>query len=76
MSEEHEPIVVTDKRRFDPVTGDLRPEPAEVITEARDPVADVDAALTADLHRLSAEYANYLKRVARHRLAVVAMAPA
>lgn len=68
---EHEPIVVTDKRRLDPQTGELRPEQPTVITEEGDPVADVAAELTADLQRLSAEYANYRKRVDRDRLAVV-----
>ena len=68
-----ERVVVRDKRRFDPVTGAPRadtvtpaaaaePSPAaEPVEPASDPVVE----LTADLQRLSAEYANYRKRVAR-----------
>jgi len=46
---------------------------AEALTAAEDQVA---AELTADLQRLSAEYANYRKRVERDRVAVVEMATA
>ena len=86
MSEFEEPIVVTDKRRFDPLTGDLRPEP-EVAAPADPPFPqhpdagetgnqDAAAELTADLQRVSAEFANYRKRVDRDRIAVVEMATA
>ena len=81
-----ERVVVRDKRRIDPLTGEAREaavapppeapaagEPAgEPVPEAGDPVAE----LTADLQRLSAEYANYRKRVERDRVAVVEMATA
>ncbi len=80
-------VVVRDRRRLDPETGAVRDapdgasaapsgEPAaaeapEVVEEPdRDPVAE----LTADLQRVTAEYANYRKRVDRDRLAVVEMA--
>ena len=75
MSEQEEPIVITDKRRFDPETLDLRPE-AEVTAVEELEVPDATAELTADLQRLSAEYANYRKRVDRDRLAMVEMATA
>jgi molecular chaperone GrpE len=76
-------VVVRDKRRLDPESGALRtPEPASP-TEAGpaeeapgDGQPDRVAELTADLQRLSAEYANYRKRVERDRVAVVEMATA
>ncbi len=67
-----EPPVVRDKRRLDPVTGQLR-QPAEAVEEpaADQPAADGDSALAAerllDLQRLQAEYVNYRKRVERDR---------
>jgi len=78
-------VVVRDKRRLDPDTGAVRevpitPEPGAVEPGAvqPDPVeavaADPVAELTADLQRVTAEYANYRKRVDRDRLAVVEMA--
>ena len=87
-----EPIVVNDRRRLDPETGAVRPpaswgpglqgpsvgaeavEAGEVVDEA--PLGDMAAELTADLQRVSAEYANYRKRVDRDRVAVVDMATA
>jgi molecular chaperone GrpE len=77
-------VVVRDKRRLDPETGTVReeaaaPEPAEpepVEPDAEPPAGDPVAELTADLQRLSAEYANYRKRVERDRVAVVEMATA
>jgi molecular chaperone GrpE len=81
---ESEPIVITDKRRLDPESGEARPEQVvEGVVEAAvedggfsADLAAVQAELTADLQRLSAEYANYRKRVERDRLAVVEMATA
>ena len=88
-----EPVKVTDKRRFDPETGELRTPPAAAsdATAVPDPLAEaaavVDAAadavasddirvaeLTVDLQRVTAEYANYRKRVERDREAVGEMA--
>ena len=88
-----ERVVVRDKRRLDPQTGEVR-EAAEkarvhegsIVTEAvteaveeDSPVATEDervAELTTYLQRVSAEYANYRKRVDRDRVAVVEMATA
>ena len=67
------PITVTDKRRVNP-DGDV---PLEVVTEeaaAPDSTSDKEAELLADLQRVTAEYANYRKRVDRDRVTVVEMA--
>ena len=80
---EHQGPVVRDKRRIDPVTGELREpaasQPAPAAPEVPDSPADglgddVAAELsrqvaerTADLQRLQAEYANYRRRVERDR---------
>ncbi|HUR13621.1 MAG TPA: nucleotide exchange factor GrpE [Mycobacteriales bacterium] len=75
MSPEHdEPIVVTDRRRLDPETGEVRPEPAaavEVEAPAPQGASDRDGELLADLQRVTAEYANYRRRVDRDRASVV-----
>lgn len=74
MSEETtEGIKVTDKRRIDPETGEVRagaPAPAAASdepTEVSDLAAELTAELTKDLQRITAEYANYRKRVDRDR---------
>ena len=84
-------VVINDKRRLDPETGEVRPpaswgpglqgpglqDPApEVGPESDQETSDMAAELTADLQRVSAEYANYRKRVDRDRVAVVDMATA
>jgi molecular chaperone GrpE len=88
--EEQPHVVVHDRRRVDPETGELRrPEPEPEVTEVavEEPVVvvqdDVAAELksqlderTADLQRLTAEYANYRKRVERDREAVINSAKA
>jgi molecular chaperone GrpE len=108
MSEPQEPpVVITDKRRFDPVTGAVRvpageqpagtPGPTsdgpanaaagEQMSEHETPVAEQPTAApstggngdlasqlaerTDDLQRVSAEYANYRRRVDRDRSLVV-----
>jgi molecular chaperone GrpE len=75
-----EPIVVTDKRRFDPDTGELRPLPVEPTPEPGSPapqaIPDREGELLADLQRITAEYANYRKRVDRDRVLVVESAVA
>ena len=87
-----ERVVVRDKRRLDPQTGERRdPDPAPAGPGGPDdagqepvgdevtgtaPGGDKVAELTDDLQRLSAEYANYRKRVERDRAAVVELATA
>ena len=76
----HEPVTVTDKRRVDPETGEIRPRtqgaenpqqatgPApSVPAPAAAPSGSVDkvAELTADLQRVQADFANYRKRALR-----------
>lgn len=86
LDTEYDPdrVVVRDKRRIDPATGAPRegvaaapspagaPGPSVATVPEPDPVAE----LTADLQRVSAEYANYRKRVARDQGAVVELATA
>ena len=67
--ESSEGVKISDKRRIDPQTGQLRDESAaeqnsgEPSLETPDKVSE----LTADLQRITAEYANYRKRVDRDR---------
>jgi molecular chaperone GrpE len=67
--ESSEGVKISDKRRIDPQTGQLRDESAaeqnsgETGAETPDKVSE----LTADLQRITAEYANYRKRVDRDR---------
>lgn len=84
--EEQPQVVVNDRRRIDPETGEVRP-PAHAAEEGAAPVdeplvaevvdevaAELKTQLderTADLQRLTAEYANYRKRVERDREAVI-----
>ncbi|MCI4673745.1 nucleotide exchange factor GrpE [Candidatus Mycolicibacterium alkanivorans] len=76
MSQGHadEPVTVTDKRRIDPRTGEIRegasgPAPGGPAPEASAPVggelADKVAELTSDLQRVQADFANYRKRALR-----------
>lgn len=67
-------VVFRDKRRIDPETFEPRPAPDADKGESAEPgphplVVETErvAELTADLQRLSAEYANYRKRVERDR---------
>ncbi|ANI37742.1 nucleotide exchange factor GrpE [Mycolicibacterium vaccae] len=74
---EEEPITVTDKRRIDPETGQVReaagpapsgPAPAAPAAEpAEEPGKESgkEAELLADLQRVQAEFANYRKRSLR-----------
>ncbi len=79
-------IRVIDKRRIDPTTGAVR-EPAVTsstagvgpgvvpgFTAQSLPTDDRVVELTTDLQRVTAEYANYRKRVDRDRLAVAELA--
>jgi molecular chaperone GrpE len=75
-------VVIRDKRRIDPDTGQVRDPAGPVAADeqppapAAEPVTDRVAELTGDLQRVSAEYANYRKRVDRDRAAVVELAQA
>jgi molecular chaperone GrpE len=98
-NDEQEPVVVRDRRRIDPLTGEVRqpvgentpagagPAPAATSTDQVNPEPDpAEAKLaelttqlderTTDLQRVSAEYANYWRRVDRDRDAVVVSAKA
>ena len=75
-SEAEEPVTVTDKRRIDPQTGEVRegtagpapsgPAPGAPAAAEADKVAE----LTADLQRVQADFANYRKRALRDQEAV------
>ena len=79
---EGEGPVIRDRRRIDPMTGEVRPEAAATAASgsaggAADSPAggnpELEAQLaerTADLQRVQAEYANYRRRVERDRQAV------
>lgn len=98
---EPERVVVRDRRRIDPLTGEVRPPEGEQpagagpagagqpapgapgANQAPDPaeekLAELSAQLderTADLQRVSAEYANYRRRVDRDREAITVGAKA
>ncbi|WP_409428059.1 nucleotide exchange factor GrpE [Mycobacterium sp. SMC-11] len=93
MSEENsreqspETITVTDKRRIDPETGEVResssgpapsgPAPEEpAANDAQAAEADQVAELTADLQRVQADFANYRKRALRDQQGVADRAKA
>ncbi len=68
----HEPVTVTDKRRVDPETGEVREQAAGPAPSGPAPAAahigssaDKAAELTADLQRVQADFANYRKRALR-----------
>jgi molecular chaperone GrpE len=77
---EHDGVRVTDRRRIDPETLEVRQQdagaPEDLIAEATMVEDDVSAVqskvaeLTEDLQRVHAEYANYRKRVERERTAL------
>jgi molecular chaperone GrpE len=82
---EHEGPIIRDKRRLDPVTGELRegvpsgttaggaPAPAPGEQLGDDVATELQTQIaerTADLQRLQAEYANYRRRVDRDREAI------
>jgi molecular chaperone GrpE len=90
-SAEEPRVVVRDRRRIDPETGQVRAAPDEnpgtVVPPASpdspgtepDPEAEMKLQLeerTADLQRLQAEYANYRKRIDRDREVVITAAKA
>ncbi len=74
-------VVIRDKRRLDPTSGEVRPTAAQPdstgpATSEEAPVDDRSAELLADLQRVKAEFDNYRKRVERDRVAVVEQAAA
>lgn len=78
-----EPVTVTDKRRIDPETGEVRegsgPAPGGPAPEASaDDSQDQDAAaeLLADLQRVQADFANYRKRSLREQQVAIDRAKA
>jgi molecular chaperone GrpE len=79
----HEQVTVTDKRRIDPETGEVRhvasgaaPSGAAPDAAPDTAVADKVAELTADLQRVQADYANYRKRALRDQEATAERAKA
>ena len=78
-SEEPDRVVIRDKRRIDPATGQAKQAAKETAPdEAPSPAAEsaevtalqnAVAERTADLQRVQAEYANYRRRAERERLA-------
>jgi molecular chaperone GrpE len=79
----HEPVTVTDKRRIDPETGEVRhvasgAAPSGAAPEAATDTASADkvAELTADLQRVQADFANYRKRALRDQEATAERAKA
>jgi molecular chaperone GrpE len=87
---EHERPVIRAKRRFDPATGEVRPDAAAAASGAgpadpgglEDELAELVSSdiarqldeRTSDLQRLQAEFANYRRRVERDRQAVAEQA--
>jgi molecular chaperone GrpE len=73
QNDSHEPVTVTDKRRIDPVTGEIRessgpapsgPAPGDFAGESPEEAGKA-AELLADLQRVQADFANYRKRALR-----------
>lgn len=73
QNDPHEPVTVTDKRRIDPETGEVRdssgpapsgPAPEEFTGETPEG-SDKAAELLADLQRVQADFTNYRKRSLR-----------
>jgi molecular chaperone GrpE len=82
-----EQVTVTDKRRIDPETGEVRQAPpgtpsagapggAGPAGESGGPGSDKLAELTADLQRVQADFANYRKRALRDQQAATDRAKA
>jgi molecular chaperone GrpE len=74
-NDSYEPVTVTDKRRIDPETGEIRdaastPAPSGPAPEAAAPASDEVAELKSTLQRVKAEYDNYRKRALRDQQVV------
>jgi molecular chaperone GrpE len=70
QNDSHEPVTVTDKRRIDPETGEIRepatgPSPGGPVPEAAGDTSEEVAELKSTLQRVKAEYDNYRKRAMR-----------
>jgi molecular chaperone GrpE len=70
QNDSHEPVTVTDKRRIDPETGEIReqatgPAPSGPAPEATGSDSDEADELKSTLQRVKAEYDNYRKRSLR-----------
>ena len=71
QSDSHEPVTVTDKRRIDPETGEIReaatgPAPSGPAPEAAEGSTSEEVTeLKSTLQRVKAEYDNYRKRALR-----------
>jgi molecular chaperone GrpE len=84
QNDSHEPVTFTDKRRIDPVTGEVRettsgPAPSGPEPEAPPAAAaesDEAVELKATLQRVKAEYDNYRKRSVRQEQAAAERAKA
>jgi molecular chaperone GrpE len=80
-SNPHEQVTVTDKRRIDPETGEVRhvpsgAAPGGAVPGGSEKAADKVAELTADLQRVQADFANYRKRALRDQQAAADRAKA
>lgn len=79
-NDSHEPVTITDKRRIDPDTGEVReaPAPEGPAPASGEPTGDSDevAELKATLQRVKAEYDNYRKRALRDQQVVADRAKA
>jgi molecular chaperone GrpE len=81
-SNPHEQVTVTDKRRIDPETGEVRQVPPGNTpggAPAGEPAGQAEgkvAELTADLQRVQADFANYRKRALRDQQAAADRAKA
>nr|BBF96252.1 heat shock protein GrpE [Mycobacterium interjectum] len=76
-----EQVTVTDKRRIDPETGEVRHVPPGAAASGGAPAGKAEAAdkvaeLTADLQRVQADFTNYRKRALRDQQAAADRAKA
>lgn len=74
-SDSHEPVTITDKRRIDPDTGEVRdtaPAPGGSAPASAESAGDSDeiAEIKSTLQRVKAEYDNYRKRSLRDQQAI------
>jgi molecular chaperone GrpE len=70
QNDSHEPVTVTDKRRIDPETGEIReaatgPAPSGPAPAAEGSTSEEVTELKSTLQRVKAEYDNYRKRTLR-----------